>query len=216
MRIKSLHIEGFRSIVELDIEFERGITTLLGENATGKSTIVLALSRLTSQLQEPQGDAIKQEDYPYFVIDELSIRAEIQLSSLERLRGLVQPILGGDNAFPRKTLLSKLGDPPRSILVELSRPTPIDALITWGNLSVRADLISIYGEANRQPADSWHGVLSSPDLLNEISEANNAPYGPYNLDRNALPPIGDLLADGIKKFDEFRVRERGEDRLDSI
>ena len=41
--IKSLHIEGFKKFVILDVQFNEHMNILVGENEAGKSTILAAL-----------------------------------------------------------------------------------------------------------------------------------------------------------------------------
>ena len=38
--IKSLHIEGFKKFVSLDVQFNEHMNILVGENEAGKSTIL--------------------------------------------------------------------------------------------------------------------------------------------------------------------------------
>lgn len=50
MRLKTLQIENFRSCSQTDIQFERDLTVLVGENGSGKSNIVDALRLVTTQV----------------------------------------------------------------------------------------------------------------------------------------------------------------------
>ena len=43
MRLRELHIRNFRKIEDLTIEFPRGLTVLVGENNSGKTTIIPTL-----------------------------------------------------------------------------------------------------------------------------------------------------------------------------
>ena len=47
--IKSLHIEGFKKFVPLDVEFNEHMNILVGENEAGKSTILDAIKTVLNQ-----------------------------------------------------------------------------------------------------------------------------------------------------------------------
>lgn len=47
--IKSLHIEGFKKFVSLDVQFNERMNILVGENEAGKSTILNALKTVLNQ-----------------------------------------------------------------------------------------------------------------------------------------------------------------------
>lgn len=47
--IKSLHIEGFKKFVSLDVQFNEHMNILVGENEAGKSTILDALKTVLNQ-----------------------------------------------------------------------------------------------------------------------------------------------------------------------
>ncbi len=63
MRIKSLNIQGFRCFRDLSMTFNPQLTTLVGENGTGKSTVGLAVSKLFRQCVTTS-DEFRAEDYP--------------------------------------------------------------------------------------------------------------------------------------------------------
>lgn len=47
--IKSLHIEGFKKFVSLDVSFNEHMNILVGENEAGKSTILDAIKTVLNQ-----------------------------------------------------------------------------------------------------------------------------------------------------------------------
>lgn len=47
--IKSLHIEGFKKFISLDVEFNEHMNILVGENEAGKSTILDAIKTVLNQ-----------------------------------------------------------------------------------------------------------------------------------------------------------------------
>jgi len=75
MHIKSISIKGFRSIRDCNLTFEPSLTTLVGENSTGKTTISLALNNLLAACQSALSMA--GSDYPYGVFIPVSIQATL-------------------------------------------------------------------------------------------------------------------------------------------
>ena len=47
--IKSLHIEGFKKFISLDVQFNEHMNILVGENEAGKSTILDAIKTVLNQ-----------------------------------------------------------------------------------------------------------------------------------------------------------------------
>lgn len=47
--IKSLHIEGFKKLISLDVQFNEHMNILVGENEAGKSTILDAIKIVLNQ-----------------------------------------------------------------------------------------------------------------------------------------------------------------------
>ncbi len=52
MRLKSLWIDGFKNLKDFNIDFEKqdGITVLIGNNASGKSNVLEAISAIFAEL----------------------------------------------------------------------------------------------------------------------------------------------------------------------
>ena len=74
MIIKSLHLENFRSYRDASIEFDEHLTTIVGENNTGKSSIGWALSRIL-------GGSFGGEDFPYYSLSRTVGSVSIPFSS---------------------------------------------------------------------------------------------------------------------------------------
>jgi recombinational DNA repair ATPase RecF len=53
MHLKSLHIKNFRALEEIDIDFERPVSVIVGPNAIGKTTLLEAV-RLVKALAAPR------------------------------------------------------------------------------------------------------------------------------------------------------------------
>ena len=47
--IKSLHIDGFKKFISLDVQFNEHMNILVGENEAGKSTLLDALKTVLNQ-----------------------------------------------------------------------------------------------------------------------------------------------------------------------
>ncbi len=91
MHLGTLSIKGFRSYRNVTLRFDPALTTLVGENNVGKSTVWQAIQRLLLV----QG--IGSQDYPYGVTAPVSLAIDITLSD-----GLDQRTLdaAGKGAFP--------------------------------------------------------------------------------------------------------------------
>ena len=44
MIVRKIHIENFKGLKELDLEFSEQVTVLIGDNGTGKSSVLDAIS----------------------------------------------------------------------------------------------------------------------------------------------------------------------------
>ncbi|MCX5998910.1 MAG: AAA family ATPase, partial [Chloroflexi bacterium] len=88
MQVKSVHIQGFRSIHDQVVTFESGITTFVGENSTGKSAVGAALAKLFGQASS-SNDMIQSEDYQRGGTGSLVIEAILELSDKEVHKHLV-------------------------------------------------------------------------------------------------------------------------------
>lgn len=59
--IKSLHIEGFRKFISLDVQFNEKMNILVGENEAGKSTVLDALRTVLNQQYKTSDKAILRD-----------------------------------------------------------------------------------------------------------------------------------------------------------
>jgi putative ATP-dependent endonuclease of the OLD family len=59
MKIKNLSINGFRSLKNLNISFEDDITVIVGENDSGKSSLIDCLKTIT------QNKPVESDDFNY-------------------------------------------------------------------------------------------------------------------------------------------------------
>lgn len=64
MRLKSLHIKGYKNIDDLSLDFttKDGITLIIGNNGCGKSNIIEAISSIFAGLYE---NRVHKPDFDY-------------------------------------------------------------------------------------------------------------------------------------------------------
>lgn len=78
MRIKRLKVDGFRSLVDFEITFDEGLTIIVGENDSGKTSLIDCLKVIT------QGRSVTLDDLTYGK-DQLTIEIEIDDSIFNRV-----------------------------------------------------------------------------------------------------------------------------------
>ena len=74
--IKSIHIKNFRSHIDFEMEFNKGLNVIIGENDAGKTTLIDSLKILFgnkkidindyNQLDSPVTIELSESDYFYF------------------------------------------------------------------------------------------------------------------------------------------------------
>jgi predicted ATPase len=162
MRIKALHLQRFRSVQDLTVDFDAGLTTLVGENGVGKSTIGIALNVLLVRFVSG-GDPIGPGDYPYGVFAETTIEAVFDLTrdEIENLflrRGLIPGTVVGEDARMLRRWFANQGSEFR--LTYKHGGDPYGTYITWGALQLHADSVSLGGrEVLGQGATPWHACV---------------------------------------------------------
>ena len=77
MRIKRLKVDGFRSLVDFEIAFDENLTIIVGENDSGKTSLIDCLKVIT------QGRSVTLDDLTYGE-DQLTISVEIDDSIFRR------------------------------------------------------------------------------------------------------------------------------------
>ena len=70
MRLKNLHIKGYKNIDDLSLDFTHkdGITLIIGNNGCGKSNIIEAVSSIFAGLYE---NRVHKPDFDYSIVYEL-------------------------------------------------------------------------------------------------------------------------------------------------
>lgn len=106
MRIDSISISGYRSLEDFTVEFESDLTTFVGENNTGKSSIFAALSFLIHATADGR-TGLPLEDCPYGLVGPYRISASLVLTDNEIETILIQRLTHGNIDPDRKSLLEE-------------------------------------------------------------------------------------------------------------
>ena len=94
MRIETLRLVGYRSFQSSEIEFSPTLTTIVGENAVGKSSLRSAVNLVLSQTQTDQ-DIMNIVDYPYSTVGDLEIDLAVSVGTDTIMDGFEASWLNG-------------------------------------------------------------------------------------------------------------------------
>lgn len=218
-----MSIQGFRALLDVSLVLDRRVSTLVGENATGKSTIGLAIERLLRNLVSHLGeDAITREDFPYGVLGPLAINATIELAPQEAERLLIEKLTpSGVSGSARERLARWLRGFGNEITLTLTRPDPpgLSALPTrvwWGNMTIWANQMRIGDEAivlggsvrhwTNFAAALANGGISEESLSSHLEQQFVLDETPMNM---LAANLGEFLRNSYKLVPEFRFRSTG-------
>lgn len=81
--VKSLHIEGFKKFISLDVRFNEHMNILVGENEAGKSTILDALKTVLNQQYRNSDKSVLRDLFNTQMIDKF--KAEPSVKTLPRI-----------------------------------------------------------------------------------------------------------------------------------
>jgi len=217
MRLGTLSIKGFRSYQSVALRFDPAITTLVGENNVGKSTVWQAVQRLLLG-----GHGIGQDDYPYGVAAPLTLAIDITLSDeelhgrdgvIERMRQGFASYVGDDASLVHEWLRG-LGS---HITVQIDQPSMLQQpVLRWGELTIAGQGCTYNAaEADARlatgPLEQIHGFIrilkdtGSPDL-----------QGTYALPFYTHSYIVELAQRVLKYVAEFRAEAVVGQRTGSI
>ena len=216
MIIKSIQIRGFRAIQELSLPFEPGLTTLVGENGTGKSTIALAFNTLASNCRSPQ--PMDPQNYPYGVFTPSSIEATFDLTS-DEIFELVSPSVIPEACSSESKQLLAAWLHNQGTEIKVTQPFP-DAsghrnpAMTLGDLQFAGDRLGIGTDSNEGSAVAWtreairiaesHSLIG--DGLVSKSDAAQRMKNTFGVNRPTVADLGRFIQDHFKVLDDFRVR----------
>lgn len=206
MRIKSLHIEGFRSVGDLTMTFDPKLTILVGENNTGKSTVGVALLKVFMQASIGN-DLIVNEDYPYSNPGQMTIEATLDLSHQEvekqLVAKLVPPEYPGQDS-PLHKWLRQQGLEVKFTVIRPSSPSAIPSALRWGQLHIIGGQVSIGSAANPDAGGrSWLHV-ARPAAEGGLPDIDGAVRGQFSLDRTLGSEVAVFAMSRYKRIEEFR------------
>lgn len=204
MRLKSLQIQGFRSYKDFEITFAPGLTTFVGENSVGKSTVAIALIMLFNHTVT-SGDLLTSPwDYPYGIVGPVTIRAIVDLSAEEVNQWIVDklrvPSLLNAPAF--EDWSRRQG---QEVMVTLRRPGPSPmSTISWGDVHFRGPFLSV-GDQNFPDGEQfqWSAMVPEQNFEERISSLRGTPgRAPHAMGSQ----LGERILERFKVIAEFRTR----------
>lgn len=211
MRIESVHVQRFRCIEDLSLTFEPGLTTLVGENGTGKSTISLAIRKLLA------GGGLVLQDFPHGVAGPANLQVSISLSPSELEQLLVAPIaqLAGapDDSPLHQWLRSQNGELGLTFLQTARGILVMD--LSWGSLRINESQLMI--GAGTVSSDTW--ASAAHPLL--TGQQNVAQWEASIADRqfgigSVLKGVLAFFVDHYKPIAEFRTRSASGPRSGTV
>lgn len=200
MHLTSISLQGFRSIGNADVRFNKGVTTFVGENGTGKSTISFALRKLIDQTNS--GDQFVIADYPYGSTDhELRVEAEFELSDQEIRDLLVEKLFPDEIALSISPLGQWLSKRPSRITASVERPAEdLAPILRWGGISIRGDRIWVGLSPTTPDGGGWiEAIARSTDLMQLTGSI-------FKLRRDVGGEFFAYARSRIKRFEDFRRR----------
>lgn len=201
MHIESLHVERFRGIRDLSLTFESGLTVLVGENNTGKSSIGLALSRVLAA-GEANNNSFPETDRHYGTAEPFTIDVGIRLSDQEFTKLIRDPIIPDGFPQERLTALTQWLPEQHEIVHMVFRPHGVD--LECGSLKTYQSLI---GVRPNQDHGRWEDFIqngsprdwASRDSLDQALSARS-----YHLQVAVAQDVSRQLNDRFKLVPEFR------------
>ena len=213
LRIETLLVRAFRGVEDLTIGFSE-LATIVGENATGKSTIGLTINRALLQ-EETNQKQITPEDYPYGVPGATEIRPTLNLST-EELESLVFRALLPDAGSERYPVIRTWLEGQGNQLEIIVRPSKTEA--KWGGLLFTGNQVAGEqpSEGNKGPWANFIGQgsdreVSSPAAV-QMAVANRV----YEIRETVPRLVAALIRDRFKYFDEVRTPSVGIGRSGAV
>ena len=181
--------------------FEPTITTLVGENASGKSTVVTAFARVVEQ-GNSSSDVIVGEDYPYGVRGSLRIEASITLTE-SVLNDLFIHYLArtGQSTDRDPDVVEWLQGRGRTITLIIDRPgEPTRPTIQWRDLWFQDNKLML-----RPPGNQTSGVRWSNEASAVVRNPQNYENVTFELGTDVPSNFGNQISRRFKVFTEFRL-----------
>lgn len=198
MRLKSLHASGFRSIQELSVSFEPGLTTFVGENNVGKSGIREAVSKVI-QLGASRGIGFAVPDRPYGQIGPAHLELNIELADDETREWLFLPLTTGQNPSLSPGIGEWLSTMGNDVSLSVTEPSENRGVyMVWGELHFLRERISAGPIKQRTNNGSW------VDATKQGAQFRRT--GQYTTNGDVTQGLCANIAARFRVFDEFRSR----------
>jgi predicted ATPase len=204
MRIESLKIQGFRGIENLYLEFEEGITTLVGENNTGKSSVGTALARVF-QSGATKTSGLPADDYPYGVTGPFNIDVGVIFSQSEVWQLIGQYLAPLDTPTGRVTTITEFvrnqGNQVHLIFTQTGTQSK------WGSLGFSDR--KLLGETTDVESEPWINFVRSgpiPAWSSSTTLSAAIKGHAYELHTDITQIICQYLQGKYKLISEFRTR----------
>lgn len=198
MFLKSLHIEAFRGIDDLHLTFEPGITTFVGENDTGKSTVGYALGKVL------RSQSLSSEDFPYGERTSGSVVASVELSSKE-VQSLFYDHLVPDGNLDASPFLGLfLQQQGKTINLKIDNVSPRQDSVRWGEMTLTERNI-IWFDRIGNTTNDWQ------QFSERMEASNGGAISQIRREGTAINPAVNLVSslfafvnEKYKQFEEFR------------
>ena len=192
MYIKSLDLQDFRCYKSLNLSFDKSLTTIVGENNTGKSTIWFAIDRLLVLIRGDQDD-LSREDWPHGIKGQSLLRLTLVLEPTDTQQLLLDPLLNGLTPNTANELRQWLLQNGNELEITFHPESRHPRYIRWSYVTFYPTGIGI---GSHDPARATSDWPSKSD-------------GIYRLHVKILDIVSRQLANKLRLVGEFRTRSPG-------
>lgn len=223
MKIKSLHIKNFRCLVNVKIDFD-DVTVLLGENNTGKTSVLDALQLITAMGSQKRKESVNEYDF-YMptaasdpkksdpIIIEMIVEESKPAEWDEEIIQALGDILQTDIETEIKSINLKYS---LQYSAEVKRFKPEWVFLTNGNVEISSSKYNLsqflnyiptfYLEALRNLNDEfssrsqfWHKILRSLEIPEEQKDAIIQQLENLNKELLSIDPKLKAVEENLKK-----------------
>ena len=215
MRFKEMRIQNFRGIKDAVIDFKHDLTTLVGENGTGKTTTCLAISRILSSVTSGLADPIQQMDHPFSVTGSLAITLTLELAPQDIHQSLISQLVPRALEQSEQDRLVRFLDQETSEIT-LKLPSKLHgyrtAELQYGQLNLTANRMAIGSFPAPHTGESQWNPIAERIAGRDFGDVQLEEVSNRLLLLDAGPPaevmnvLGQLLRSRFKISPEFRTR----------
>ncbi len=193
MKIKNLSINGFRSLKNLNISFEDDITVIVGENDSGKSSLIDCLKIIT------QNKPVESDDFNY---DSNKIELQIEIEDLVFIKVYEKD---GENirelpleAKPTRSYLEKISSELSAEELDITQPENIEkikSLAKLFNITVRSN--SVIANLRASILEKINQSLENPNF--KIEDAKFPSFNNIQLDGRQFENVSSFFKEVFLK-----------------